>query len=220
VDIEAHNYLVESLSALIPGVPVLSEEDAAARAGDRPDVYWLIDPLDGTASYVDGFDGFVTQAALIRDRKPVLACVRAPAIEQTYLAEQGGGATLNGVRLSVRVRAREHWTLTDNYPTPRGVAAALMQDWKLAGYLECGSIGLKICRVASGDADLFIKDVAVRDWDVAAPQLVLLESGGFLSNAAGNVFGYAGSYEHRGLVACTSAEGGAQAVDWLRRREP
>lgn len=218
VDVEAHQNLVTALTALTPEVPVLSEEDPAARAGERPNEYWLIDPLDGTASFVDGYEGFVTQAALMRNRTAILAGVYAPALAQMFLAERGAGAVRDGVRLTVGTRASQEWTLTDNYPTPRGVAAELMRDWNLTRYLECGSIGLKICRIADASADVFVKDVAVRDWDVAAPQLVLEEAGGYVSDAAGCAFAYAGGYEHRGLVACSSAAGAERVVDWLRRR--
>jgi 3'(2'), 5'-bisphosphate nucleotidase len=220
VDIEAHNFLLRSLSDLTPGVPVLSEEDASGRSGNRPESYWLIDPLDGTASFVDGYAGFVTQAALIRACRPVLAGVHAPALGETFLAEKGAGATRNAERCRVSTRSQEHWTLTDNYPQPRGSAAALMRDWNIAKYLECGSIGLKICRVADGSADLFVKNVTVRDWDVGAPELVLEEAGGLLRQASGQAFPYVGTFERRGLIACASDQVVARVAAWLKTQEP
>ena len=219
VDMDAHHFLVRALSALSPGVPVLSEEDSQGRTGERPDLYWLIDPLDGTASFIDGFPGFVTQAALVRDHRPALAGVYAPVLDETFLAESGGGATRNGKRLKIEARPADKWVLTDNYPTPRGIAADLIHDWDIPGYLECGSIGLKICRVAEGHADLFVKDVPVRDWDVAAPQLVLEEAGGRLRDGAGRPFPYAGGFEHVGLIACASADMVSSVAAWLKERE-
>lgn len=218
VDMDAHHFLVQALSALTPGVPVLSEEDAQARMRERPDLYWLIDPLDGTASFVDGFSGFVTQAALMRDRRPVLAGVYAPALGEAFLAEAGAGATRNGARLGVAARPADKWILTDNYPAPRGLAADIIRDWHIPGYLECGSIGLKICRVAEGNADLFVKDVPVRDWDVAAPQLVLEEAGGRLSDIAGRPFPYTGTFEHTGLIAGASVDMIVRAAAWSKER--
>lgn len=219
VDMDAHHFLVRVLSELSPGVPVLSEEDPQGRARERPDLYWLIDPLDGTASFVDGFPGFVTQAALVRGHRPVLAGVYAPVSDETFLAESGGGATRNGKRLRVELRPADKWVLTDNYPAPHGIAADLVHDWGIPGYLECGSIGLKICRVAEGNADLFVKDVPVRDWDVAAPQLVLEEAGGQLSDAAGRPFPYAGGFEHTGLIACATSGMTVRVTAWLKERQ-
>ena len=67
---------------------------------------------------------------------------------------------------------------TDNYPKAKGIAAEIACDLDIQGYLESGSIGLKICRVAEGKAHLFVKDIELYDWDVAAPHLILRESGG------------------------------------------
>lgn len=219
VDIEVHDFLVRSLSNLTPAVAVLSEEDASVRSERRPDRYWLIDPLDGTASFVDGYAGFVTQAALIRDCKPILAAVHAPVLDETFMAEIGAGATRNGRPCIVSARPDEHWTLTDNYPMPRGIAAELMRAWSISGYMECGSIGLKICRVADGSADLFVKDVTVRDWDLAAPQLVLEEAGGTLRDAAGQPFPYVGAFERNGLIACASDDVVRRVAGWLKEQE-
>lgn len=219
VDIEAHEFLVRELSLLLPGTPVLSEEDGAARRGQRPEEYWLIDPLDGTASFVDGYAGFVTQVALMRACRPVLSGVYAPAFEQMFLAEERSGAECNGSRLRVSARPATRWILTDNYPKPRGIAAELMRVMGIPTYLECGSIGLKICRVADGSADVCVKDVTVRDWDVAAPQLVLTEAGGALGDITGVPFAYSGDFERQGLIAGASAGAVARILEWRKQRE-
>lgn len=188
----------------IADIPVVSEEDLASQSLIRPSRYWLIDPIDGTASFVHGFPGFVCQAALIEDGQAMLAAVHAPALDSTYAARRGEGATLNGNPLTTRKVDRDDVILVDNYPEPRGVAARLFRDVPCAKYLESGSIGLKICMVAQGVADLFVKDVPVRDWDVAAPHLVLSEAGGVLRRFDGQEFELTGSFEKLGLIAAAS----------------
>lgn len=190
----------------IADIAIVSEEDSGSQEESRPDEYWLIDPIDGTASFAHGFPGFVCQAALIQYGVIQLGGVYAPALDKLYMARQGEGATLNGLRMQVRTSNRQRLTLVDNYPQPRGVAAQLFRDLHCANYLESGSIGLKICLVAEGQADVFVKDVHVRDWDVAAPHLVLQEAGGFLAQFTGQPFDYRGSYERHGLVAVSSEE--------------
>lgn len=216
VDLEVHEFLARALASATAGIPVVSEEDAAGRGGTRPAEYWLIDPLDGTASFVDGFPGYVTQAALMRGSTPVLAAVHAPSFGETFVAELGSGAAKNGQRLRVREKPLERCIVTDNYPSPRGVVVDLMGTLGISEYRECGSIGLKICRVADSNADLFFKDVTVRDWDVAAPQLVLEEAGGSLSDASGARFPYAGEFEHAGLLAASSSKVAARVIAWVR----
>lgn len=190
----------------IADIAIVSEEDGGSQQEARPDEYWLIDPIDGTASFAHGFSGFVCQAALIRGGVIQLGGVYAPALDKLYMARQGQGATLNGLPMQARMLNWQRLTLVDNYPQPRGIAAQLFRDLHCMNYLESGSIGLKICLVAEGRADIFIKDVPVRDWDVAAPHLVLQEVGGVLTQLRGQSFDYRGSYERHGLVAVSSRE--------------
>jgi len=188
----------------IANIPIVSEEDMSSQTANRPSQYWLIDPIDGTASFAQGFPGFVCQAAWIRSGQPWLASVYAPALERLYMAERGKGATVNGRPISVKPFDRQQLTLVDNYPEPRGVAKRLFHDLHCAKYLESGSIGLKVCFVAEGVADIFVKDICLRDWDVAAPHLVLQEAGGVLTQFTGQAFDYQRAYEKHGLLAASS----------------
>jgi fructose-1,6-bisphosphatase/inositol monophosphatase family enzyme len=203
-DREAHQALSCALTGLL-NVPVLSEEDPESHAAIRPEKYWLIDPIDGTASLAGGFDGFVTQAALMENGEPVLAAVYAPALEWMYTAEKGGGAFLNGSRIRVAADP-SRLILVDNYPEPKGTAAEMMKALACTGYLESGSISLKILRVADGSADLFFKDVVVRDWDVGAPWLILKEAGGTLAAVDGKPYRFSGNLEKQGLIAARCPE--------------
>src|SRR3954466_12402195 len=100
--------------------------------------------------------------------RPELAVIYAPAFGQVFGAVRGRGATLNGDTLNCAIPAGRR-ILIDNYPEPRGIAAEAFTGLKCTGYMESGSLALKVCRVADGSADIFIKDVVVRDWDMAAP---------------------------------------------------
>lgn len=213
VDQMAHEALVARLRDLTPGVQIISEEDASSLIEKRLEQYWIIDPIDGTASFATGYPGFVTQVAFVENSKPQLAAIYAPALDELYTAARGEGAYLNGRRLHIPARGVCR-SLIDNYPAPKGVADALYKALGFKSYIECGSISLKICKVASGKADVFFKNVVIRDWDVAAPHLVLDEAGGFLADAQGNGFYYEGSYEHIGVVAANSYEVGRRVIDW------
>lgn len=197
----------ELLRDALPGIadlPIVSEENPVSQVVRRPHEYWLIDPIDGTASFAQGFAGFVCQVALMRNHRPQLSGVYAPVLDRLYMAAAGEGATLNHAPLVLSAAAVGPVRLVDNYPQPRGIAGRLVQDLG-ARYVESGSIGLKICLVADGTADLFVKDVSVRDWDVAAPHLVLQEAGGCLAKYDGEAFEYQGEYAKRGLIAARSA---------------
>ncbi len=209
----AHEFLNQQLGG---GLPVLSEEDERHGA-QRPDRYWLIDPIDGTASYAGGFSGFVTQAALMEAGVPVLGVVHAPALDLTFSARRGGPAICNGREIRVAADPGRR-VLIDNYPQPRGAARLAHDALGCTGYVESGSIALKILRVADGTADLFLKDVEIRDWDVAAPLVVLEAAGGLMLAGDGHPWSFQGGWEKIGLVAANSRGLADEAAQWLGQR--
>ncbi len=217
-DQAAHEMLSEGLRRIEPSIPIISEEDNSSHVERRPDRYWLIDPIDGTASFAHGYTGFVTQAALVIDHRPLMGVVYAPVMDILYHAERGRGAFLNDGRL-LCVRKGRMETLIDNYPAPRGITLAAFNKLKFRRYVECGSISLKICKVADGTADLFFKDLLVQTWDLAAPQVILEEAGGFLKDIQGCDIDYATGFEKVGVVAASNEDSAMRLVKWYAKRD-
>jgi len=210
-DARADEFLRRELVQLDRSIPIISEEDPASHTSRRPDLYWIIDPLDGTASFVEGFPGFVTQVALVEHHRPVLACVFAPVTDELFCAASGRGATRNGLALTADPSSR---VVIDNYRIPSPIVRHAMTAVGSGQYVESGSIGLKMCRVADRTAGLFFKDVVVRDWDVAPGALILEEAAGSISSLDGTPFVFEGSYEKPGLVAASCEELLRSFVDW------
>ena len=210
----AHQTLTRELGRIAPGVPVVSEEDIASQTHRRPARYLLIDPIDGTASYCGGFSGYVTQLALMDRDEPVLAAIYAPATEELFLAERLAGATRNGAELE-RSNQPTRKRLIDNYPEPRATAAVIMDRLDCDGYVESGSLGLKICRIADQTAEIFFKDVILRDWDIAPAALVLKEAGGTLTGIDGKPFPYRGDFVKPGVIAAATERLAVETVNAL-----
>ena len=217
IDGYAHQLLEIYLTKLDASVPIISEENPQSLRAVRPRKYWLIDPIDGTASFAHGYDGYVTQAALMENGCPVAAAIFAPSLGEMYAAEKGGGAYHNGSSLHCST-LKPFGTLIDNEPVPSGIAKEVYDHFSCADYIECGSISLKICKVADGTADLFVKDVVVKDWDIAAPQLVLQEAGGVLTDLNGAPFHYNHQYSNQGLIASQSAENVNKVAGWHKEK--
>lgn len=218
-DRKAHDLIVAGLQDLFPGVPVLSEE--AAWDDERPETYWLIDPIDGTASWYEGFVGFATQAAFIHRGTPIYGIVHAPAMGKTWegvRAEDLSCAWLNGVILKQLVLSNR-LLLCDNYPEPRRAAGILNQRLPCTGYLESGSLGIKCCLVADGTADLFVKDVVVRDWDIAPVAPIMANVGGVLCLPNGMEFSFEGPMEKPlGILAARDKDLASLAINALAQQ--
>ncbi len=213
-DIRAHMFLSEHLKKITPDIEIISEEDLSNQKENRPANYWLIDPIDGTASYSEGFDGFVVQLALMKHCEPVISVVYAPGSDELFTAQKGCGSFLNEKRLAVD-NNRTSMVLIDNYPEPRGRIKNFYDSVHATGYVESGSIGLKICRIADGSADLFVKDVVVRDWDIAPGHLIIEEAGGYISDVGLNNFDYKGSFERKGVIASRSKNIAENTATWF-----
>jgi len=190
-DRRSHEFIAEKLKELFPGILVISEEDAALTE-IRPDKYWLIDPIDGTASWYEGFDGFVTQAAYIESGMPVYGLIHCPVTKQTWTALKGRGARINGMPMK-QLSSSERLILVDNTAEPHGITQHLFKVMEATGYRESGSLGLKSVLVANGNVDLFVKNVKVRDWDMAPVAAILNEVGGCMSLPNGNPYEFTGS---------------------------
>ena len=170
-DNNANKFLYKTLNKLYPDITILSEEDKFFN-DIRPDKYWLLDPIDGTASWYDGYDGFVTQLAYIENNETLYSAVYSPVMDKFWTAIKDEGAYLNGKKLP-KLKFLDRLNLVDNYPSPKRVAKYVYDNFDVTKYIECGSLGLKSCLVADGTADLFVKDITFRDWDIA-PALAFL----------------------------------------------
>ena len=214
-DLIAHNFLMMALKTYYPHIPVVSEEDPVIAENYFQD-HFIIDPIDGTASYAHGFPGWVTQIAYVQGGVTTLAGIYAPVNDEYFSAIKSVGSFCNGNRLRLVGSDAQLRTLIDNYPEARGVTRELMKYLSMEKYVESGSIALKICRIADQSADLFFKDMSPYDWDVAAPMLVLAEAGGVITDAFGSdlVLGRSGR-RHKGLVVAANRANVDRVLNWL-----
>jgi 3'(2'), 5'-bisphosphate nucleotidase len=214
-DFLAHKFLQTKLENYF-SQPVVSEEDSSSQRDKTNREYILIDPIDGTASFSHGFSGWVTQAAYMVDEIPVFGAVYAPALGLFYSAELNKGSFLNGKKLLLEPPSDKFiHSIIDNYPMPKGVTKEIVDSLQIPNYIESGSIGLKICRIADRTAELFFKAMNPRDWDLAAPQIILKEAGGLLTDIHGKSFAYGNNHrEHEGLIAAPSSAILRRVVDW------
>ena len=170
-DFIMNGLITDCLSNITPNVKIYSEETVHALQ-DRCRNYWLIDPIDGTSSWLSGFDGFVTQAALIEDNFPILGMIYHPASDRLWYNDMKGQVWCNSEQIKIPRAVPEKLRLIDNYPIPSGVAADFWRLPEIGEYIECGSLGLKSILTLVGEADLFVKSTIVRDWDIA-PSLAI-----------------------------------------------
>ncbi len=197
-DEAAETFILRALETLTPEIPVVSEE--AMAAGARPDIsgdlFWLVDPLDGTKEFLARNDEFTVNIALIQDGAPIAGVVHAPAMAMTWAGARAGNATFSqadqppkGIKARrppedglVVVASRRHGATRD--------LDRFLADYDVAEQVAAGS-SLKFCLVASGTADLYPRFGRTMEWDTAAGHAVLRAAGGSVVRADdGSPLGY------------------------------
>jgi myo-inositol-1(or 4)-monophosphatase len=204
VDEQAEQVIREILLGAFPAYGMLAEEGGAL-VGEE-DARWIVDPLDGTTNYAHGLPLFCVSVALERAGEVVVGVVHDPMHEETFVAEQGRGATLNGERIKVSgteelIRA----LIATGFPYDRPkMPEALDLFGRFAaitrGMRRLGSTALDLCYVASGRLDGYYER-GIWAWDIAAGGLILQEAGGKVTDYRGGVL----DLEGREIVASNGA---------------
>jgi 3'(2'), 5'-bisphosphate nucleotidase len=187
-DEAAEAIILPVLKALLPDVPILSEESGLqGRGADLTRArFWAVDPLDGTKEFIRKSDEFTVNIALIENGRPILGVVHAPALDVTYAAAGPGTARmqrLNQVARPITVRAAPADGLIALASRSHDSSADLRDALARYPIKERRRLGssLKFCCIAAGDADLYIRVGPTCEWDTAAGQAVLEAAGGAVS---------------------------------------
>ena len=167
-DVLAEQLIRGELKARTPDIAVVGEEGG----GERADIYWSVDPIDGTVNFAHGVPIWAVSIGLVRDGQPVAGVVLAPALGQEFYAAQGLGAFLVASRGSTASQAPRRLSvsgtprlatslLASGFPYDLGDPATNnFRQWEAMhrashACRRLGAASLDICYVASGWFDGF-----------------------------------------------------------------
>ncbi len=220
-DLAAHKLLVEGLQQLTPDLPILSEEAEIPDWQQRQHWprYWLLDPLDGTREFLHRNGEFTVNIALIEAGQTQLGIVYAPDSETLYW-----GSPAIGAWKSQRLEAGTaiHTRSVEGTLTLLTSRRHSQHESEAIGQLlpadasnittQCLGSSLKLCRIAEGQADLYLRLSPTSEWDTAAGQAILEAAGGELLQLPElNTLSYnsKASLENPGFIAS-----GQKRLDW------
>lgn len=192
VDLESERLIREAVASHYPRHQVLGEEGGL---GDGSSDYrWVVDPLDGTTNFAHGFPVFAVSIALEYKGETILGVVYDPMRDELFVAERGGGATLN--RRPIRVSPTAELTrslLSTGFPYDiRTSSLNNLNHWKnfamnAQALRRIGAAALDLCYVACGRFDGFW-ELNLSPWDSAAGALIVQEAGGLVTDFVGGPF--------------------------------
>ena len=193
-DRAAELVILAALARAAPGVPVIAEEEVAAgRIPAYDEIYFLVDPLDGTREFVRGGDDYTVNIGLIERGAPRLGVVFAPATGRLHGGCVGDGAWVDEGQGRTPIRTRERGEQITAVASRSHLNQATIDYLEAAvgtcGYVSVGS-SLKFCIIAEGRADIYPRAAPTSEWDTAAGHAVLLAAGGLVDGPDGSPLRY------------------------------
>ncbi|CAI8170426.1 MAG: 3'(2'),5'-bisphosphate nucleotidase CysQ [Prochlorococcus marinus str. MIT 9215] len=199
-DLAVNRWLLDGLQSAFPsaGWTLLSEETAKEQLTEGVPLdaewLWILDPLDGTKDFLQGTGEYAVHLALVHGQRPVLGVVLLPDAEELWFGVVGNGAWCEdrqGQRSPVRFSQRQSLgelmlVASRNHRDQR--LEQLLERLALGGSKAVGSVGCKVTTILRGETDLYVSlsgKSAPKDWDMAAPEAVLMAAGGEFTHADG-----------------------------------
>lgn len=199
-DRAAHRVIRECLGQT--RIPILSEEGREMGYAERCnwEMFWLVDPLDGTLEFIKGNNEFTVNIALMENNRCVASVIYVPYLEKMYMASRGAGAYLKegvapddlasysaeGIRQGTRClplvavpHERLRVAVSRSHQTADTITHidSLRRQHPDLEVVEQGS-SYKFCMLAEGTVDYYVRTTNTYEWDTAAGELILEEAGG------------------------------------------
>ena len=189
-DLEVNKFITKKIFEITPDIPIISEENSDNKKNSDLKNFWLIDPIDGTYSYINGLDEFTINAGLIINNKPVAGLINAPAKKRMFYSYGEGNAfeLTNGkiINLSSKIIANNRPLKFISYSNKiKPEIQKIYEDIGVKENIKMKS-SLKFCVVASGEYDGYVAEPRAYEWDIAAGHAILISSGGTVTDFSGN----------------------------------
>jgi len=189
-DLRAEATLRTELAAAYPEYGFLGEEGGLI-GGTDPTHMWIVDPLDGTANFLCGLPLFAVNVALVRDGKVVAGVTHLPMLDETFWAETGSGAWLNGKAISVSGQKELLRSILAvgipfaGKPRHRQFLAEMERlTPSVLGLRRLGAAAVDMAYVACGRFDAYWEQ-SLNAWDMAAGVVIVEEAGGIVTDTLG-----------------------------------
>lgn len=207
--------IVDGLQNQFPDDFILSEEELDDPDGrTQIDRVWITDPIDGTWGFLKKDGDFAVQIGLAIHGEPVVGVVYVPAHGHLYFAAKDQGSFVaidDGEPRRLRVSdntdlSQMNLAVSRNHRSPK--ISRIVSELGLKNEIQRGSVGLKVGLVAEAVCDLYIHlSPRTKFWDTCAPQIILEEAGGRLTDLFGERirYGISDVQNHGGIVAANGA---------------
>lgn len=196
-DRASNTFIVNGLAEAFPNDGILAEESADTAARLIKERVWMVDPVDGTSGFIDRDDDFAVQIGLAVNGAVVLGVVYQPVTNTLYWAVIGAGTWLeqdNAPPRRLRVGNEADISnmvlaVSRSHRSPR--MDTILRVCRFKSEVQRGSVGIKIGLIAEQSAHVYIHlSPRTKQWDTCAPEIILREAGGNLTDLFGHRLRY------------------------------
>ena len=217
-DIAVNDLLEAKLRPATPDYGWLSEESVDDEARLTKRRVWIVDPIDGTRSYLAGRDDWCVSVALVEDAVPILAAVFVPVSGEFFFAARGQGTRLNGAAVEAALGTELDFARVAG---PKPLVERLAPVSKpIELHPRIGSLALRLCRVAHGALDAAFAGGQSRDWDLAAAHLIVQEANGNMTALSGDAILYNRRDVAHGVLVAAGRDRHAEIITHFRDSSP
>ncbi len=208
-DKESNLYITEKLQKLFPEDGILAEESKDNRERRNKSRVWIVDPMDGTKEFIDKNGQFAVMIGLAQDGLPVMGVVYQPVTKKMFYATKGGGAFLkqndevNKLIVS-KVNEASQMRLVVSRSHRSKLLDEIKNELRIEKDIATGSVGLKVGLLVENKSDLYIHpNSKTKEWDTCAPQIILEEAGGRMTDCWGSpmLYNKENVFNDKGYVA-------------------
>ncbi|MEP1229630.1 MAG: inositol monophosphatase family protein [Litorimonas sp.] len=198
-DIAVNDFLAKTLQAARPNYGWLSEETKDDDSRHERRRSFVVDPIDGTRSFIDRTQNFTICVAVIEDGEPIAGAVFNPLKDEFYEASIDGGARLNNAPIKTSMCDKIDGCTMVGYPRK-----FRRLDFPDMNCRIVNSMAYRMVLVASGQAHATLAFTPKSDWDLAAATLIAREAGALVTDIRGDIPRFNGATTTKLGVICAS----------------
>ena len=218
-DLEVHDIFINSFHNKYSDIDweILSEETINNESiNQKKDNWvWILDPVDGTKDFIQGTNHFSVHFALIYKKKPLIGVVLIPSKNELWISNgenvwcENREGLIKNINLS-NIKNLKDMTIVTSKNHRNESLKDLIQKINFKKSISMGSIGCKIASILRGEADLYLSlslpgQSAPKDWDFAAPEVILRNAGGAITNIDNEDLSYLGvNFRQEGLIIASN----------------
>ena len=183
-DLLVNKLICDKISELTPAIPIISEETVDLGKKNKANIFWLIDPIDGTKEYIAGKEEYTLNAALVINKVPVLGLVGAPKKDRLFYTYAKGESYLIEKNKKIKIdckkeQPKDEIVALSSVVKPSDMILNKLKEYNVTKIVKMAS-SYKFCVIATGEYDIYAARERANEWDYAAGHAVAQNAGAII----------------------------------------